>query len=103
MKRRFREISRVFEKHALVDVDGSEEVLSATEFDLLKVFAENPNRPLARDWLLETVAHRDAEAFDRAIDHRIMRLRRKLERDPGKPEVIRSVRGVGYMFVPSTD
>jgi two-component system phosphate regulon response regulator OmpR len=78
-------------------------LLAASEFDLLRLFVENPNRPLARDWLLETVAHRDAEAFDRAIDHRIMRLRRKLERDPGKPEVIRSVRGVGYMFVPSTD
>jgi DNA-binding response OmpR family regulator len=58
---------------------------------------------LSRDWLLETVAHRDAEVFDRAIDNRVMRLRRKLERDPNKPEVIRSVRGVGYMFVPSGD
>ena len=77
--------------------------LSASEFDLLRLFVENPNRPLTRDWLLETVAHRDAEAFDRAIDNRVMRLRRKLERDPAKPEVIRSVRGVGYMFVPSAD
>ena len=64
---------------------------------------ENPNRPLARDWLLETIAHRDPDAFDRAIDNRIMRLRRKVERDPAQPEAIRSVRGVGYMFVPSGD
>ena len=61
---------------------------------------ENPNRPLARDWLLEVTSHREAEAFDRAIDLRITRLRRKIERDPTHPEAIRTVRGVGYMFVP---
>ena len=91
------------EKHALVDVDGSEEVLSASEFDLLKVFAENPNRPLARDWLLETVGHREMEVFDRAMDLRITRIRRKVEKDPAHPEAIRTVRGVGYMFVPPKD
>src|SRR5439155_26005711 len=72
---------------------GSEERLSASEFDLLKVFAENPNRPLMRDWLLEVTAHRDAEAFDRAIDLRVTRLRRKIEHDPAHPEAIRTVRG----------
>jgi two-component system phosphate regulon response regulator OmpR len=91
------------EKHALVDVDGSEEVLSASEFDLLKVFVENPNRPLARDWLLETVGHREMEVFDRAMDLRITRIRRKVEKDPAHPEAIRTVRGVGYMFVPPKD
>ena len=91
------------EKHALVDVDGSEEVLSASEYDLLKVFAENPNRPLARDWLLETVGHREMEVFDRAMDLRITRIRRKVEKDPAHPEAIRTVRGVGYMFVPPKD
>jgi DNA-binding response OmpR family regulator len=90
-------------RHILVLADGTESGLTATEFDLLRLFVENPNRPLSRDWLLETIAHRDAEAFDRAIDNRVMRLRRKLERDPNKPEVIRSVRGVGYMFVPLAD
>ena len=80
--------------------DGTQDRLSASEFDLLKVFAENPNRPLMRDWLLEVTAHRDAEVFDRAIDLRITRLRRKIERDPAHPEAIRTVRGVGYMFVP---
>ncbi len=84
-------------------IDGSEDRLSASEFDLLKVFAENPNRPLMRDWLLEVTAHRDMEAFDRAIDLRITRLRRKIERDPAHPEAIRTVRGVGYMFVPPRD
>jgi DNA-binding response OmpR family regulator len=83
--------------------DGSEDKLSSSEFDLLKVFAENPNRPLMRDWLLEVTAHRDMESFDRSIDLRITRLRRKIEVDPAHPEAIRTVRGVGYMFVPPKD
>jgi two-component system phosphate regulon response regulator OmpR len=89
------------EKRVLVDPgNGSEETLTASEFDLLKLFAENPNRPLQRDWLLESAAHREMEAFDRAIDLRITRLRRKIEVDPSHPDAIRTVRGVGYMFVP---
>jgi DNA-binding response OmpR family regulator len=92
------------EKRVLVDPrDGSEETLAASEYDLLKVFAENPNRPLNRDWLLEVTSHREMEPFDRSIDLRITRLRRKIEVDPGRPEAIRTVRGVGYMFVPPTD
>ena len=94
---------RVFdlERRVLIDpADDNEERLTASEFDLLKIFAENPNRPLMRDWLLEVTAHREADAFDRAIDLRITRLRRKVEIDPAHPEAIRTVRGVGYMFVP---
>jgi two-component system phosphate regulon response regulator OmpR len=91
------------EKRVLVDAEGAEETLAASEFDLLKLFAENPNRPLARDWLLETVSHRDMDVFDRAIDLRITRLRRKIEKDAAHPEAIRTVRGVGYMFVPPKD
>ncbi|MDP1962368.1 MAG: response regulator [Reyranella sp.] len=91
------------DKRVLVDSDGAEETLAASEFDLLKLFAENPNRPLARDWLLETVGHREMETFDRAIDLRITRLRRKIEKDAAHPEAIRTVRGVGYMFVPPKD
>ena len=91
------------EKRVLIDpANGSEEMLTASEFDLLKVFAENPNRPLQRDWLLEVTAHREMEAFDRAIDLRVTRLRRKIEPDPAHPDAIRTVRGVGYMFVPPT-
>jgi DNA-binding response OmpR family regulator len=91
-------------RRVLVDPDdGGEERLAASEFDLLKIFAENPNRPLMRDWLLEVTAHREADAFDRAIDLRITRLRRKVEIDPAHPETIRTVRGVGYMFVPAKD
>jgi len=58
---------------------------------------------LMRDWLLEAIAHRETEAFDRSIDLRITRLRRKIEVDPAHPEAIRTVRGVGYMFVPPKD
>ena len=89
------------ERRVLVDPNnGDEETLTASEFDLLKIFAQNPNRPLQRDWLLEVTAHREAEAFDRAIDLRITRLRRKIELDPTHPDAIRTVRGLGYMFVP---
>ena len=92
------------EKRILIDsTDDSEETLTASEFDLLKLFAENPNRPLQRDWLLESAAHREMEAFDRAIDLRVARLRRKIEADPAHPDAIRTVRGVGYMFVPPKD
>src|SRR5262245_50374658 len=74
------------EKRLLTEpADDSEEALAASEFDLLKVFAENPNRPLQRDWLLEVTAHREMDAFDRAIDLRITRLRRKIEADPAHP------------------
>jgi DNA-binding response OmpR family regulator len=89
------------ERRVLVDPEGGvDERLAASEFDLLKIFAENPNRPLMRDWLLEVTAHREAEVFDRAIDLRITRLRRKIEPDPTHPDAIRTVRGLGYMFVP---
>jgi DNA-binding response OmpR family regulator len=91
------------ERRVLITADGKEDQLSASEFDLLQILVKHPNRPLTREWLLETAAHREAEAFDRAIDNRIMRLRRKVEADPSKPEAIRSVRGVGYMFVPPQD
>jgi DNA-binding response OmpR family regulator len=91
------------EKRVLVDpTNNQEEPLTASEFDLLKLFAEHPNKPLQRDWLLETTAHREMEPFDRAIDLRITRLRRKIEFDPAHPNAIRTVRGVGYMFVPPT-
>ncbi len=92
------------DRRVLIDpANGSEDRLTASEFDLLKVFAENPNRPLNRDWLLEVTAHREVDAFDRAIDLRITRLRRKVETDPAHPDAIRTVRGVGYMFVPPKD
>ena len=88
------------DRHMLLDDSGADESLAASEFDLLRLFAEHPNRPLARDWLLESTSNRETDVFDRAIDVRINRLRRKIEVDPAHPDSIRTVRGVGYMFVP---
>jgi DNA-binding response OmpR family regulator len=86
---------------ALRDDEGNEHPLTASEFGLLKVFAANPKRVLSRERLLELANARDAEAFDRAVDLRIMRIRRKIEIDPTKPAVIRTIRGGGYLFSPS--
>ena len=60
--------------------------VTAGEFDILKTFAENPNRPLSRDWLLETTSHRSRDPFDRAIDLRITRIRRKIEPHAGQAD-----------------
>jgi two-component system OmpR family response regulator len=91
------------EAQALRDDDGNEHPLTASEFSLLKVFAANPKRVLSRERLLELANARDAEAFDRAVDLRIMRIRRKIEFDPTKPAVIRTIRGGGYLFSPAGD
>ena len=85
---------------ALRDQEGNEHPLTASEFALLKVFAANPKRVLSRERLLELANARDSEAFDRAVDLRIMRIRRKIEPDPAKPTVIRTIRGGGYLFSP---
>jgi len=89
------------EAQALRDDEGNEHPLTASEFSLLKVFAANPKRVLSRERLLELANARDAEAFDRAVDLRIMRIRRKIEIDPTKPAVIRTIRGGGYLFSPA--
>jgi two-component system, OmpR family, phosphate regulon response regulator OmpR len=86
--------------HKLYDAAGEEVPITSMEFDLLKAFAEHPNRVLSRDQLLDLAHNRDWEPFDRSIDIRIARLRRKVETDPSKPQVIKTVRGAGYIFVP---
>lgn len=78
--------------------DGTEVPLTTGEFDLLKVFADNPNKVLSRDRLLQATRNRDAAPYDRAIDMQIARLRRKIEVDADKPVLIKSVRGAGYIF-----
>ena len=72
--------------------------LSAGEFNLLVAFAERPNRILSRDQLLDIVYNREAALFDRSIDVQIGRLRRKIEPDPKRPMLIKTIRGAGYMF-----
>lgn len=80
--------------------DGSEVQVSASEFDLLALFARHPNRPLNRDQIMSYGHNRSWDALDRSIDLRVMRLRRKIERNPDKPTVLKTVRSVGYMYVP---
>jgi DNA-binding response OmpR family regulator len=89
------------ERQQLFDANGSDIPITAMEFSLLRVFTERPNRPLSRDTILELTQNRDWDPFDRSIDIRIARLRRKIEPDPEHPRVIRTVRGVGYMFCPA--
>jgi two-component system phosphate regulon response regulator OmpR len=90
------------EAHRLYDADGQEVPITSMEFDLLKAFVEHPNRVLSRDQLLDLAHNKDWEPFDRSIDIRIARLRRKIETDPSKPQVVKTVRGAGYIFVPKT-
>ena len=84
----------------LRDGKGRDVPITAMEFDLLKALVEHPNQVLSRDRLLSLTRNREWEPFDRSIDIRITRLRRKLEDDPARPRAIRTVRGAGYMFVP---
>ena len=86
--------------HQLFERDGTEVALTTMEFELLKAFVEHPNQVLSRDRLLTLTRNREWEPFDRSIDIRIARLRRKIEDDPENPKVIRTMRGAGYMFVP---
>ena len=82
----------------LRDDRGDAVALTTGEYELLRVFVEHPNRVLSRDDLMERIHGRDAGPFDRAIDVQIARLRRKIEPDAANPELIKSVRGVGYLF-----
>jgi DNA-binding response OmpR family regulator len=84
----------------LLSPEGEPIPLTAAEFDLLQVFAERPNRTLSRDQLLSLTQNRDWDPFDRSIDIRVARLRKKIEANPDKPKTIKTVRGVGYLFVP---
>ena len=81
--------------------DGTEIPMTAMEFMLLKVFVENRGRVLSRNQLLDLTHDSNWDAFDRSIDIRISRLRRKIETDPTEPALIRTVRGMGYVFDPA--
>jgi DNA-binding response OmpR family regulator len=79
------------------DGTGAAVELSAMEVDLVAAFATNPGRVLTRDELMRLAPPRDDDSNDRSIDHRVTRLRRKLETDPEHPQLIKTVRGVGYV------
>ena len=82
----------------LYDLGGSPVPITPMEFDLLRTFAENPDRALSRDRILDLAHSKEMEVFDRSVDLRIVRLRRKIEVDPAVPQVLKTVRGAGYMF-----
>jgi two-component system OmpR family response regulator len=82
----------------LVRADGVSVPLSTGEYDLLIALLEHPQRVLSRDQLLDLARGRSANAFDRAIDTQISRLRKKIETDPGEPKIVKTVWGGGYLL-----
>jgi len=82
----------------LTDARGIEVPLTTGEYELLILFLERPNQVLSRDDLISRMHGREAGPFDRAVDVQIGRLRRKIEADPAQPELIKSIRGAGYLF-----
>jgi DNA-binding response OmpR family regulator len=86
--------------HRLIDEKGGDVAMSPLEFDLLKALAEHPNRALSRERILNLTQQRDWDPFDRSVDLRVMRLRKKVEPDPERPRYIRTIRNEGYIFIP---
>lgn len=85
-------------QYQMFDDKGVSADLTAGEFRLLEALVMSPNRALTRDYLFELTREDEFEAFDRAIDIQIGRLRKKLNDDPKEPQYIKTVRGVGYLF-----
>jgi two-component system phosphate regulon response regulator OmpR len=84
----------------LLNAEGFEVSLAVSEFELLRSFAERPRRTLTHEILLDLAHPHGEDRFDRSIDVRITRIRRKIESVPSRPRVIRTVRGIGYVFDP---
>lgn len=85
-------------KRQLLSADKNEIELTTGEFDILVVFARHAGRVLSREFLMEQTRGRNLEVYDRTIDAQIARLRKKIEIDPTHPQLIKSIRGVGYVF-----
>ncbi len=85
-------------RRQLLTAEGAEIVLTTGEFDMLAVLARHSGRVMSREVLMDLTHGRGLEAFDRTIDAQIARLRKKIERDPKQPSLIKSVRGIGYVF-----
>jgi len=88
------------EQKSMFDDKGEKVPLTAMEFDLLYIFITHAKRVLTRDQLLDLAHHQRWDPFDRSVDIRVTRLRKKIEVDPAKPRVLRTVRGEGYMLLP---
>lgn len=87
----------------LVNAEGAEVALTGAEWDLLQVMIERPGRVLSRDRLLDLTQGRTAGPFERSIDILISRIRRKIELDPHRPEIIKTVRSGGYLFAATVE
>ncbi|MFA5955980.1 response regulator [Hyphomicrobium sp.] len=87
-------------RRRLISPTGVSVVLTDGEFDLLVAFAEHSQVVLSREQLLDLARGRSAIAYDRSIDMQVTRLRRKIETDPDEPELIKTVRNKGYVFIP---
>jgi DNA-binding response OmpR family regulator len=85
-------------RRQLITAEGTEIILTTGEFDMLAALARHPGRVLSRDLLMDLTHGRSLEAFDRTVDAQIARLRKKIEPDPKQPTLIKSVRGIGYVF-----
>jgi DNA-binding response OmpR family regulator len=83
--------------------DNREVELTSGEFTLLEILVQHPNRVLSRDQFVDLIKGYDRSPFDRSIDVRVTRLRRKIEDDPSHPIYIRTVWGKGYLFTPHGD
>ena len=102
-KARFAGWSLDLSSRELFSPAGNEVRLTTGEFDLLAAFVNNANQVLTRDRLLDLARNREAGPFDRTIDVQVGRLRRKLEDDPQRPSMIKTVRGTGYIFTPTVE
>ncbi|HWA43914.1 MAG TPA: response regulator [Hypericibacter adhaerens] len=85
--------------HHLYDGNGEQVPLTSMEFDLLHAFVSHPDRVLSRSRLLELAHRNQGDVFDRSIDIRMARIRRKIEEDPENPQVLKTVRGAGYIYI----
>jgi len=90
-----------FNKKSLILTRSGKEIeLGYSDIGLLQLFIEKPNQPLSRDFILNQLSGIDRDPFDRSVDVRVTRLRKKIESDPASPQFIRTARGIGYRFTP---
>jgi len=100
---RFSDWTVDFSTFELTAPDGTSETMSVADANLLRAFVEAPGKVLTRDKLLERCALADEDVFDRSIDTRISRLRKKLQDDPQNPNHIKTIYGAGYVFTPKVN